>query len=277
MDEQRIRSVASVVSRIESRLAEDPDLDTLAEAAGYSKYHLHRMFTGTAGLPLGSYIRRRQLTEAARLLVFSRRPIVDVALSSGYGSQQAFTAAFRAMYKQTPLEYRRRGVFYPLQLPLALLPRCGGMGEVSRARPADLPGWMDFLPHVVGGFPCLNEAAHAEQVRRHIRGGQALVARDGDRVVGAAAFSRDDGHIGFLAVHPQYRGSGVGRALLDAVLREGLGGREISITTFRRGDRADPGQREAYRRLGFTGAELLTEFGYPVQRLVLAREGAGRG
>ena len=46
-------------------------------------------------------------------------------------------------------------------------------------------------------------------------------------------------------------------------------GREISITTFREGDKADPGQREEYKRLGFAESELLTEFGYPAQRLIL--------
>ena len=46
-------------------------------------------------------------------------------------------------------------------------------------------------------------------------------------------------------------------------------GREISITTFRQGDKADTGQREAYKRLGFAEAELLTEFGYPTQRFTL--------
>ena len=46
-------------------------------------------------------------------------------------------------------------------------------------------------------------------------------------------------------------------------------GREISITTFREGDKADTGQREEYKRLGFAESELLTEFGYPTQRLIL--------
>ena len=46
-------------------------------------------------------------------------------------------------------------------------------------------------------------------------------------------------------------------------------GREISITTFREGVKADTGQRAAYKRLGFAESELLTEFGYPTQRLIL--------
>ena len=42
-----------------------------------------------------------------------------------------------------------------------------------------------------------------------------------------------------------------------------LKGRELSITTFREGDRADTGHRRAIKGLGFAEAELLVEFGYP--------------
>lgn len=56
-------------------------------------------------------------------------------------------------------------------------------------------------------------------------------------------------------------------------------GRELSITTFRQGDKADTGQRAEYKRLGFAEAELLIEFGYPTQRLILPakQEKGGNG
>ena len=53
-----------------------------------------------------TYIQRRQLTEAAKLLVFSKKPIIEIALIAGYESQQAFTSIFKSMYKQTPLEWK---------------------------------------------------------------------------------------------------------------------------------------------------------------------------
>ena len=45
----------------------------------------------------------------------------------------------------------------------------------------------------------------------------------------------------------------------------------ISITTFRKGDKADPGYRAVYQALGFAEAELLVEYGYPTQRFVMRR------
>ena len=39
---------------------------------------------------------------------------------------------------------------------------------------------------------------------------------------------------------------------------------------FHGGDQADTGYRETYFRLGFVERELLVEYGYPTQRLVLS-------
>jgi len=44
-----------------------------------------------------AYLQRRRLTEAAKLLVFSNTSILEIALISGYESQQAFTERFKAM------------------------------------------------------------------------------------------------------------------------------------------------------------------------------------
>lgn len=264
---------AAVISYIEAHLHEKLDLDTVARAACYSKFHLHRMFADTAGVTPHGYIQRRRLTEAARLLVFSDEPIIEIALTAGYESQQAFTSVFKSMYKRTPLAYRREGAFYPLQLALALNQNPAAPGDAPRevlyAALADIPDWMRFVSLVIDGFPRLDEAAHLERIGRRVRRRQALIMRDGPVIMGAAAFSRRTGNIDFLAVHPQYRRHGVDRALLDFMARDLATGRALSVTTFRRGDRADPGQREAYMRLGFAESELLTEFGYPTQRLIL--------
>lgn len=273
MNGHQVESIAAAISYIEAHLEENLNLDTVAKAAGYSKYHLHRMFTGAAGITPHDYIRRRQLTEAARRLAFSGEPVREIALTAGYESQQAFHSVFKSMYKQTPLEYRQNGTFYPLQLAFALSQAPAAPGamakEISYAAPADIPGWMDFITLVIGGFPCLDESSHLERLKQSVQRRQALIMRDGFTVIGAAAFSERAGKVDFLAVHPQYRRYGVAEVFLDFLTRGPLAGRKVSITTFRQGDKADTGQREEYKRLGFAEAELLTEFGYPAQRLVL--------
>ena len=115
-----IKNITAVIDYIETHLQEKLDLETVAKAVHYSKYHLHRMFTGTVGLTIHDYVQRRQLTEAAKLLVLSDRPILEIALSAGYESQQSFTDIFKAMYKKSPNQYREEEEFYPLQLRYVL-------------------------------------------------------------------------------------------------------------------------------------------------------------
>ena len=94
MQGQTVRIVSQAIRYIEEHLHEKMDLDMVASALHYSKYHLHRIFTKTVGLTIHDYAKRRQLTEAAKLLVFSAKPIIEIALMSGYESQQAFTDIF---------------------------------------------------------------------------------------------------------------------------------------------------------------------------------------
>ena len=61
------------------------DLEKVSEAVHYSKYHLHRMFTNTVGMTIHDYVQRRQLTEAAKLLVFSSKPIIDTEIDGVVG------------------------------------------------------------------------------------------------------------------------------------------------------------------------------------------------
>ncbi len=273
MEDCSIAKIMTVIASIEAHLNEKLDLETVANAVHYSKYHLHRMFTSTVGMTPHDYIQRRQLTEAAKLLVFSQKPILEVALLAGYESQQAFTTVFKALYKQTPLAYRENEVFYPLQLAFTLHSNPSApdtvIQKITYATPDDIPAWMDFVSLVIDGFPCFDPGKHLTQLKHFIKRSQALMMWDKQTVAGAAAFSPQTGSIDFLGVHPQYRKHGIANAFLDFILSNLSTGPEICITTFRQGDKADTGQRAAYQRLGFAEAELLTEFGYPTQRLIL--------
>jgi hypothetical protein len=53
-------------------------------------------------------------------------------------------------------------------------------------------------------------------------------------------------------------------------LEKYLPGQEISMTTYREGDKADTGHRDLLKRLGFAERELLIEYGYPTQRFVFS-------
>lgn len=274
-----IEKVQAAIDYIEDHLTEKLDLDVIASAVHYSKYHLHRVFSKTVGLTLHEYRNRRQLTEAAKLLVFSEGPILNIALLAGYESQQAFTTAFSAMYKQSPSQYRENEKFYPLQLRFQFEGSYNMRNstektqwKITYADESDIPCWMALVHLVIDGFPHLYEEEYVGELKRRIRKRQALILKDGEAAVGAMLFSGETGSIDFMGTHPLYRSQGIPRAFLDKMMGELLKGRDISITTYREGDKADTGHRQAIVELGFAEAELLVEFGYPTQRFVLPGE-----
>ena len=274
-----IENVGIAIDYIEAHLAEKLDLEIVANAVHYSKYHLHRMFTNTVGLTMHDYLQRRQLTEAAKLLVFSDRSIFDIALIAGYESQQAFTKIFTAMYKQSPNKYRENEKFYPLQLKFkfegsySMLNNSENIQwDITLASEDDIPCWMDLVRLVIDGFPCLNETEYVQVLKQRISSKQAMILKDGEMAIGIMIFSYKTGSIDFMGTHPLYRKKGIPRAFLGKVMGELLKGKDISITTYRAGDKADTGHRKEIMELGFAEAELLVEFGYPTQRFVLPKE-----
>ena len=91
---------------IEHNLTGSIDFGLVARTAGCSQDHLRRMFSYLSGLPLGEYIRRRRLSEAALRLRDSSLRVIDIALMYGYDSPDAFTRAFVTMHGVTPTEVR---------------------------------------------------------------------------------------------------------------------------------------------------------------------------
>ncbi|WNN44989.1 MDR efflux pump AcrAB transcriptional activator RobA [Winslowiella toletana] len=92
---------------LESHLDQPLSLDNVAAKAGYSKWHLQRMFKEVTGHAIGAYIRARRLSKAAVALRLTSRPILDIALQYRFDSQQTFTRAFKKQFAQTPAYYRR--------------------------------------------------------------------------------------------------------------------------------------------------------------------------
>ena len=274
-----IINVTAAIDYIENNLADKLDLEIVARAVHYSKYHLHHIFTETVGLTIHDYVQRRKLTEAAKLLVFSDKPIIEIALIAGYESQQAFTTTFKLMYKKSPNQYREAEEFYPLQLryvlnhqPTKISSEIDWQKDITFAVENDISAWMDLVRLVVDGFPYLNENEYLEQLKLFIQKKQALIMKDGSIIIGAMVFNSETGSIDFLGIHPQYRKKDIAKAFLQKVWGVLLKDIPISITTFREGDKADPGYREIFKKLGFSEAELLIEFGYPTQKLTLQKE-----
>jgi AraC family transcriptional regulator len=103
-----IATLNRLVEYVEDHLSEDLDVAELSRGLGTTEYHLRRMFSSLAGLPLSEYVRRRRMTVAAGD-VLSDGDLLDVAVRYGYGSTEAFGRAFRAVHGTSPSDARRNG------------------------------------------------------------------------------------------------------------------------------------------------------------------------
>lgn len=98
------------IDYIEDNLNEKISLEELARQTYISKYHFHRVFHELVGETVMDYVRKRRLTKAAQELVQSDEKIVDVALKYQFSSQEAFSRAFKRMFKVSPREFRKAQV-----------------------------------------------------------------------------------------------------------------------------------------------------------------------
>jgi AraC family transcriptional regulator len=104
-----ITALNRLVDLLEEHLTEELDVPGLARSLGTTEYHLRRMFSSLAGMPLSEYVRRRRMTVAAADVVRGADDLLGIAVRHGYGSAEAFGRAFRAVHGAGPGDVRRDG------------------------------------------------------------------------------------------------------------------------------------------------------------------------
>lgn len=108
--------IEEVMSYIRKNLTAVLDRETLADVAGFSVPHFHRIFTAHLGESAISYVRRLRLERAARKLRMGAVDITEVALAAGYDTHAAFSKAFKQQYGLSPSEFRQLGCTAATQL-----------------------------------------------------------------------------------------------------------------------------------------------------------------
>jgi AraC family transcriptional regulator len=114
--EDHSECIEDVMRYIREHIGEPLDRETLAEVAGFSVPHFHRVFTAHVGESAISYIRRVRLERAGRKLRMGAVDITEVALAAGYDSHAAFSKAFRGHFGLSPSEFRQLGCTAATQL-----------------------------------------------------------------------------------------------------------------------------------------------------------------
>jgi AraC-like DNA-binding protein len=102
---------------IDRAYAQPLDLDGMARAAGYSKYHFARAFGAAYGEPPRAYLTRRRIERAKTLLRTRDMTVTDVSFAVGFGSLASFSARFRRLAGVSPSRYRAGAGAATAQVP----------------------------------------------------------------------------------------------------------------------------------------------------------------
>lgn len=102
--------IERAVDFIYARHGDDIGLDDIADAAAFSRYHFHRVFSGVIGETVSDFLKRVRLQRAAdRLASNPGESVTGVAMSTGFSSPSAFARAFKERYGVTATEWRGMG------------------------------------------------------------------------------------------------------------------------------------------------------------------------
>lgn len=96
---------------IRQHLDQPLDRTVLADLAGFSIPHFHRVFVACTGESAVSYVRRLRLKHAGFKLRMGAVDIMAVALAAGYESHTAFSKAFKKQFGVSPSTFRELSCF----------------------------------------------------------------------------------------------------------------------------------------------------------------------
>ncbi|RIK36204.1 MAG: hypothetical protein DCC55_28070 [Chloroflexi bacterium] len=99
--------ISAVLRYIHGHIDQPLDRERLAQVAGFSIPHLHRVFVAHTGESVASYVRRVRLERAGRKLRMGAVDITEVALAAEYASHAAFGKAFKQYFGLSPSEFRQ--------------------------------------------------------------------------------------------------------------------------------------------------------------------------
>ena len=108
--------IEDVMRYIREHITEPLDRETLADVAGFSVPHFHRVFTAHVGESAIGYVRRLRLERAARKLRMGAVDITEVAFAAGYDTHAAFSKAFKQQFGLSPSEFRQLNCWVATQL-----------------------------------------------------------------------------------------------------------------------------------------------------------------
>ena len=110
-----------IIKYIDENIKNEITLDEISKFAGYSQWHLYKIFRIYSPAPIAKYIRNKRLYAAANE-IYTGKKLYDVALDYGYETPAGFYKAFQGVFGCKPSEYKinkndklRRDIFMNIE------------------------------------------------------------------------------------------------------------------------------------------------------------------
>ncbi len=96
----------SVKDYLHENFSMPPGLNELAKADGVHPTHLARVFRQFENCTTGDYVRQIRIENARRIILATNKPLVEIALDTGFADQTHFTRSFKRITGMTPAKFR---------------------------------------------------------------------------------------------------------------------------------------------------------------------------
>lgn len=125
--------LTAALEAIENNLTNDIKTSDIADICGCSKSTLEKLFRCINHMSVHDYVVRRKMVKAARMM--TEQPelgILEIALSFGYGSNEAFSRAFKQIWHCNPKDFRKENRYF------GLFPRLLSPSELEKNEMEDI-------------------------------------------------------------------------------------------------------------------------------------------
>lgn len=104
-----VQCVNRVLDYVYTHIDDELSLGTLAQVAGFSEFHFHRIFKSVVGETLNQFVWRVRVERGAAMLRSNpKKSVSDVAFDSGFTSLAGFSRAFKARFGLSPTQWDRQ-------------------------------------------------------------------------------------------------------------------------------------------------------------------------
>jgi len=143
---EKLILITEALEYIEANLTEEIKTDDIAEALYCSKSTIEKLFKYVTNISIKDYSIRRRMSRAAKELNTNPEiSLLDLGIKYGYGSNEAFTRAFKSVWHVSPSDYRKNPMRFELYPALKFEPELMEDEKMKSKKKVDISELYDYI------------------------------------------------------------------------------------------------------------------------------------